>query len=193
MKTMSPKERDAATKWAANQFKELTPDFFPCMHNSTKLLNWLNEQLGPEYGFSFPYCLEHFQAAWEHLNSIGTIFIQRPESDESKAERQRQVDAQNEADERLIQHAAEVQTWVDGQEKILKDMPLRDLRTMAVQQRDAIKKGEIERTSYRDAPASRVINVSGLAAARTRVMAKFPTMKTNSDDFNRLVQQELEN
>jgi hypothetical protein len=187
---LTPKQRDTATAWAAEKFKEQTPEYYPHPANSAKLLDFITEQLGAEYLETYPLSVENFSAAFEHVNRE-YIMIQRPEGQDSIAARQREEQKQVDADNRLIQHAEKVGEWVTEQERILKNMPMNDLRPLAAQQREGVKRGEIERTTYRNNPASRVVNVSDRAAARTRVAAKYPSMNRNSHEFSELVLQEM--
>lgn len=185
-------EKDEITVASAKAFQLANQDYYGCPANSAKLLGFIEEQLGAAHLKEYPLQTEHFQAAWQHLNDMGAIFIQRPESQESIDARKRQAQAQADANDRLIQHAAEVGEWVKEQTQVLREMPIRDLRTAAVQQRNGVKSGEIERTTYRNNPSSRVIEVSDRAAARTRVAARFPLMNRESAEFSKLVFEEMQ-
>jgi hypothetical protein len=194
MPRLSAHERDQITAQNAREFQRITPAYLGCEANSAKMIAWLEEQLGADYGKNWPYSVENFSAAFAWLNEH-SVMIQRSESEENVRERQRQAKAQADKQraetDALIEHAGRVGEWVTEQEHILKNMPMKDLRPLAAQQRDGVKRGEIERTSYRNAPASRVVAVSDRAAARTRVAAKYPTLNRNSQQFSELVLQEL--
>jgi hypothetical protein len=191
MATLTQAQKDAITAENVRTFQRKTPDYFGCPSNSTKMIAWLEDQLGVEYGKQWAYSVENFEAAWAWL-SENSIMIQRPEGQDSIAERQREAQEQIDADKKLVAYAEEVQEWVHEETVKLKQKPMSELRVEAAQQRRGLSAAREERGHVTQVGAeSRPIVVSSLAEARAKVMAENPGMRTNTDVYNRLVQAEL--
>jgi hypothetical protein len=79
---ITPEEKARLTDSACQLFKTRNPDFYPCVANSEKLIQFVHSQLGQTLDeFPYPILVEQWQAAYEHIKKT-SWFYARPEQEE---------------------------------------------------------------------------------------------------------------
>jgi hypothetical protein len=187
---ISESEKARLTDQAAHLFiARHVRDYFPCEINSRKMMNFIESQLGENY--PYPFTLDHFEAAFDYLNTHDFLLqrpIEEPEVDPAVAR-------ENAAQQKVRDdHAARVEA-----DKIARDraMPLTELGAKVSQQNAQFREQRDQnllptRTPGLESRSLSTVTFGDKATARNNVAMANPTLNRNGAAFMKLYAEELQ-
>ena len=188
---ISPEEKEKITASNAHLFiARHIADYWPCEINSARMTSFLESQYGMSIlAYPYPVSLEHYELAFEYLQSQHMLFprpAEEPEPEDPAVARERNAQERLRANYKARQHAEQLQ--------IAKTMPLSDLRKVvgvgdAAQRarRSVAARTQDDRESNRLTLQER----DARAAARFRVMQVNPSLNRNSLEFSKKVAEAM--
>jgi len=192
--TFTAQERLDITAQSIRKFKQSTPEFYPCVANGEKLMTFVVSQLGSNEGddatYLLPYTTENFASAYRAILDNGGWFVERPESDEVREEREQ---AQRDEEEQIRSDNENEAASRRNQIYALRKIDTADLRVWTARKRPS-GGGEKHQTAALPGDESRRLglgDVSPRAAARVRIALQYPLLNRESKQFSDLVNAEL--
>lgn len=190
MRTLTPDDVRQISADNATRFIGVYPEYYPSEYNSTLMMTHLETQCGTQY----PYSLENYVAAFEYLTELG-VFQLRPAAPPSDAdiaaatEQQKQVQARADHQRGI---AVQRESQEAQQRTAERNAPLHVLAGLVGQQNAYLRKAGIGGQAQPGSESRKFTgdNAGLPAKARINVIAKYPAVKRDTAEFNRLVAAE---